>query len=1202
MQNVHDIMDRNSRHAALSSKRLAASATNQEPAAKGAAHGGLHAQSVSPVASNPSEPLHDAAVGTPKTSGRVLSGTGQAGHTHVSRDVRTEGAEGRPGSSSGPIPSVCMVTLRRVCPDDVERERALAFLRACDNRGLLKKNGVVGFDAFRVVHYVLAKDQDESRSTECESSTCSDADLEMDSVLHEDGAFMLLMDEQTSFPNVRSVHGYIQRHRLCLRDDVATAAEECVIEARKVRRMASGKSAGGGRDKRMEAQHSDDEHHDPVAVATAKRVSYIEDWYPSLHALHRNNHTGVKKLWYTVNACIFGIPRDVVALFIEQCTHCQKSKTAHVRKSSMPLKQIKETEFNNRAQADLIFMRDMPFKEHDGDEPFLYILNYQCHATKLVALRALKRKTADDVADALSVIFGFYGPPHILQTDNGTEFIGPRVLQLCNDHSVVRIHGAPRHPQSQGSVERSNAVVVQRLRALLSEHGGSNWPALLPFVQLSMNRSFHETTGTTPYELAFRATLVHDKRALNGAGAGAQVKQQWSESEPLLFKQQQINIGADKSLEDGVAVSPRTLPTGGRREAAQESAHPSPARAVRRNSDGYSSAHNSCLVDSLLQIWYCSLSLEDTTDYIAPESAWWSLIMKHIQARQLRYFSLQDLDDARDVIHVALCHATGEVYGSMLEVHTALHECTQHAPRFVTKRRRQCLRCKAEETRHITHSCILALDLNHEGKTTAADAFFRSAAGLAAGTWKCESCDGNSEGAARMVCLHFEVTKWPRVAYACLQQHWTPRQRYPPPPARTALLSNSDFMKNFNCVSTGNATYEMVAVLFGNDAHFIATCNIGNDILLYDDLQTPSMRRLPVDCVSGSIGWVIRNLRGYMPTYAIYVQVANREPASSPVFISEALNAALCNAVEEARQEPEVVVLDGPTERKNITPTVAQASQAAKPAHPATGDAAGEIIQDDEFGAHGRGVPAPHTPACESISAKGGFVQEGNRAEEDVMPSSRQDDIKPSRKRSRSPIEKLADARREKVLLHRAKQHIRRKVKEFEAGSVVWVAVPRHMRTHATQRHMHGVIVERLTERTSGLPGHTYSVLVPHGIIEEPVTAAELHEDLSESPETEDMRTLYNQYKGGSRRTATVSHAVAVRSARVEQSTSTQRAGAALVVTSEPVAIVSCNCRKGCERKHCACRKAGQACGSVCHPRHDCCNRTPRTDDKRQFM
>jgi len=53
-----------------------------------------------------------------------------------------------------------------------------------------------------------------------------------------------------------------------------------------------------------------------------------------------------------------------------------------------------------------------------------------------------------------------FGAPKILQSDNGREFVNSVINELKDLWpECVIVHGHPRHPPSQGSIERSNQDV-----------------------------------------------------------------------------------------------------------------------------------------------------------------------------------------------------------------------------------------------------------------------------------------------------------------------------------------------------------------------------------------------------------------------------------------------------------------------------------------------------------------------------------------------------------------------------------------------------------------------------------------------------------------------------------------------------------------------------------------------------------------------
>ena len=95
----------------------------------------------------------------------------------------------------------------------------------------------------------------------------------------------------------------------------------------------------------------------------------------------------------------------------------------------------------------------------------------------------LRSKTATEVANSLFQIFFIFGVPYILQSDNGREFRNSLILavkMMWPDMNLV--HGRARHPQSQGSVERSNADIKKMLSGWMREKRSTNWSKGLKFV------------------------------------------------------------------------------------------------------------------------------------------------------------------------------------------------------------------------------------------------------------------------------------------------------------------------------------------------------------------------------------------------------------------------------------------------------------------------------------------------------------------------------------------------------------------------------------------------------------------------------------------------------------------------------------------------------------------------------------------------
>ena len=104
------------------------------------------------------------------------------------------------------------------------------------------------------------------------------------------------------------------------------------------------------------------------------------------------------------------------------------------------------------------------------------------HFTKFSWATAIKQKTAENVSNFIYDFFLMFGPPTILQCDNGREFTG--IMKKLGDlwPNLKIIHGRPHYPQSQGLIERGNAILKKKLaygwRYIDGQIGQVLWVAL----------------------------------------------------------------------------------------------------------------------------------------------------------------------------------------------------------------------------------------------------------------------------------------------------------------------------------------------------------------------------------------------------------------------------------------------------------------------------------------------------------------------------------------------------------------------------------------------------------------------------------------------------------------------------------------------------------------------------------------------------
>ena len=87
---------------------------------------------------------------------------------------------------------------------------------------------------------------------------------------------------------------------------------------------------------------------------------------------------------------------------------------------------------------------------------------------------------------------GIFGAPQIIQSDNGKEFRNQVLASLKIIWPGIEvIHGRPRRPQSQGSIERCNGDVQDIIGSFMRLHNTTKWAVLLPLIALTKNGKYN---------------------------------------------------------------------------------------------------------------------------------------------------------------------------------------------------------------------------------------------------------------------------------------------------------------------------------------------------------------------------------------------------------------------------------------------------------------------------------------------------------------------------------------------------------------------------------------------------------------------------------------------------------------------------------------------------------------------------------------
>ena len=246
-------------------------------------------------------------------------------------------------------------------------------------------------------------------------------------------------------------------------------------------------------------------------VKTSCPVVAKESMFETLIKCHeRVGHSGRRKTWDEVKKNYAGIRFDVIPLFLSTCKQCNERRPAKNPPSGRPMIALG---FLTRVQMDLIDFSSRP----DGD--YRYILHVRDHFSKYSWAFPLTSKRASEVAEKIVELFCTFGPAKILQSDNGREFTASvieDIKKLWPD--VIIIHGRPRHPQSQGLIERGNGDLQLKLGKWMDTNG-ENWSKGLKFVIHTINTSVSRITSKSPYEVWFGQTPHSDFHILENLAA-----------------------------------------------------------------------------------------------------------------------------------------------------------------------------------------------------------------------------------------------------------------------------------------------------------------------------------------------------------------------------------------------------------------------------------------------------------------------------------------------------------------------------------------------------------------------------------------------------------------------------------------------------------------------------------------------------------
>lgn len=235
--------------------------------------------------------------------------------------------------------------------------------------------------------------------------------------------------------------------------------------------------------------------HDKLFVPSSSRQTILTDYHDNPIAGH-----GGREQTYRSLQALFWWPtmKEDVDKFVEACQICQARKAERAKQAgSMHSFQVCEP--NSLIAVDCLGRITQTLK---GNQHIIVAVDV---FTKFVDAKAVPEISGSQFAEFLCEWCGRYGVPKAILTDNAKTFRNKMVEDLTKVFQTKHLTSAPEHSRGNAVAERAIQTLQEKMALIMrqSQTAENNWDLVLPVALLSMNTSYHKSTGYTPYQMTF---------------------------------------------------------------------------------------------------------------------------------------------------------------------------------------------------------------------------------------------------------------------------------------------------------------------------------------------------------------------------------------------------------------------------------------------------------------------------------------------------------------------------------------------------------------------------------------------------------------------------------------------------------------------------------------------------------------------------
>jgi transposase InsO family protein len=212
-----------------------------------------------------------------------------------------------------------------------------------------------------------------------------------------------------------------------------------------------------------------------------------------LQRIH-DGHQGIQKCRERANQCVWwpGMSQAIKDL-VGRCRHCQEHRPTQ---AAEPLTTSTLPEYPFQKVGTDLF-------EYKGKH-YLVLIDYY---SRYIEVAKLGKTTAEGVIGELKAIFGRWGIPEIVVSDNGPQFSSETFASFASQWNFTHVTSSPKFPQSNGEAEKavdiSKRLLAQEdFQLALLTYRGTPIPSLgFSPAQMMMNRQVRTTLPCVPGNL-----------------------------------------------------------------------------------------------------------------------------------------------------------------------------------------------------------------------------------------------------------------------------------------------------------------------------------------------------------------------------------------------------------------------------------------------------------------------------------------------------------------------------------------------------------------------------------------------------------------------------------------------------------------------------------------------------------------------------